>query len=61
MPAAGPMMSVGEIFCKAQEGTGGYSKYAKMLWSQHTRHADACWEQTCGSTHFLMTIPPVRT
>ena len=52
-------MTVPEIFNKAQEGTGGHVKYAKILWSQQATNPEACWENLCSCMHYLMTIPPV--
>ena len=59
MPSAQPVLGVAEIFNKTQEGTGGHAKYAKLLWAQQAKDTDACWEQLCSMSHYLMTVPPV--
>ena len=60
MPAAQLSLDISAIFNKAQEGTGGHSKYAKMLWSHQNRDSDKCWEELCTTSHYLMSIPPVH-
>lgn len=57
---AKPLLTVGQIFNKAQEGVSGHAKYAKLLWDVHEANATLCWRDFAFCLDHLLTLPQAR-
>ena len=57
---AGPCgVTVPDLLNKCQEGVGGHTKYAKLLWDLVQTDCDLCWPQLSTAVKHLLCVPEV--
>jgi hypothetical protein len=54
-----PLLTVAQVFNKCQEGIGGHTKYAKILWDIEEADREGCWKDLLFCLDHLLTLPHV--